>query len=120
MLASCGTSGVTMTPEAKRQTIAQGVLNRDVLNTMSLSESAWGRGCSSPRVTGVALFSPPKQDKQSVTKATEKWTIDRCGSTVQYRVEYAENWSVTPARHLSNVGKEKESRITQDSPKNHT
>ena len=90
MLASCGTSGVTMSPEAKRQTIAQGVLNRDVLNTMSLSESAWGRGCSSPRVTALRLVSPPKQDKQSITKAIETWTVDRCGTAVQYRVEFAE------------------------------
>ena len=90
MLASCGTSGVTMTPEAKRQTIAQGVLNRDVLNIVSLSESAWGQGCSSPRVTGVTLVSPPKQDNKSITKATETWAIDRCGTTVRYRIDYAE------------------------------
>jgi hypothetical protein len=79
-----------MTPDAQRQTIAQGVLNRDVLKTINLSESAWGQGCSTAKVTKVTLVSAPKPDTQSVIKATENWVLDRCGTPVSYRIDYAE------------------------------
>ena len=79
-----------MTPEASRQTIAQDVLGRDVINTINLAESAYGQGCVSSRVTKVQLISPPKKDNQSVTRATEHWHLDRCGTTVIYRVDFTE------------------------------
>ena len=80
-----------MSPAAKQQTLAKGLLNRDVLNTISFTESAWGGGCASPTVTKVVTVTSPRSSSGSVISAKEHWFVDRCGREVVYEVKYDES-----------------------------
>lgn len=88
---SCASSGLRMTPTAKQQTLAKGTLNRDVVNTISMTERAWGAGCASPAVTKVVNASSPRSGSGGVISAKEHWFVDRCGREVVYEVKYDES-----------------------------
>lgn len=78
---------------APGQTVATPVLYRDTWNTIMLLEKASGKGCQNPQVVNTEITEPPKDVVLEGNifmkgRSVERWTLDRCGESVPYRVEY--------------------------------
>lgn len=87
LISSCATSGLQIPPTSRSQTIAKGVLYRDVTGLISRLESAWGSNCATPVVTKVIAVNPPNLSGKK-PEAMEHWHIDRCGKEIIYAVMY--------------------------------
>jgi hypothetical protein len=71
--------------------LASAVLQSDVARNIDLLESVFGAGCKSARVVNTEVMEPPK--RINVDPWVERWTVDRCGASVHYRVE------LKPSKH---------------------
>ena len=87
LFTSCVTSGVKVTPAAKSQTVAEGVLYRDVMRLITTFESALGGECLTPTVTKVVAVRPPDLGGRK-PEVMEHWYVDRCGKQVVYAIMY--------------------------------
>jgi hypothetical protein len=71
--------------------LASSVLQSDVARNIDLLESIVGAGCKSARVVNTEIMEPPA--RINVDPWVERWTVDRCGASVHYRVE------LNPSKH---------------------
>jgi len=65
--------------------LASALLQSDVAQNIDLLESVFGAGCKSARVVNTDVMEPPA--RINVDPWVERWTVDRCGASVHYRVE---------------------------------
>ena len=65
--------------------LASALLQSDVARNIDLLESAFGAGCKSARVVNTEVIETPA--RINVDPWVERWTVDRCGVNVHYRVE---------------------------------
>ena len=78
---------------APGQTVATSLLYRDTWNMIMLLEKTSGKGCQNPKVVNTEITEFPKDfvlegDIFMKGRTVERWTLDRCGESVPYRVEY--------------------------------
>lgn len=71
--------------------LASPILQSDVAQKIDLLESVFGAGCKSARVVDTEVIEPPA--RINVNPWVERWTVDRCGTRVHYRVE------LNPSKH---------------------
>jgi len=71
--------------------LADPVLQSDVAQNIHRLESVFGAGCRSARVINTEVIEPPA--RINVDPWVERWTVDRCGASVHYRVE------LNPSKH---------------------
>ena len=77
------TAGCAGTMQAPGGTIADATLQGDVMRYIALFEGARGGMCSQWKLanTEVTEGNPPGN-------WVERWTVDRCGQSIRYRVTY--------------------------------
>lgn len=71
--------------------IADAKLKKDVLGIVQIQEMVFGAGCQSWRIVDTEVTTPPAQ--RNIDPWVERWTVDRCGTTVRYRIAF------TPSPH---------------------
>ena len=92
-LVACATVGTVKFPG---QSLASARLQSGTLETIKFRESFAANGCAKVEVVGTEVTGesiPPRYDGDQLTDGrwTERWTVDRCGKTVRYRVGYSIN-----------------------------
>jgi hypothetical protein len=65
--------------------LADPVLQSDVAQNIDLLESVFDAGCKSARVVNTEVMEKPASI--NVDPWVERWTVDRCGASVHYRVK---------------------------------
>lgn len=66
------------------QTLCDPTLQQDVLWYVMLYEEVLGGGCPNPKVVDTQVVEPPVEGRW-----VERWTVDRCGTLIHYRIELA-------------------------------
>lgn len=90
LLAGCATTGLQMSSNAKKESIAQGVLQRDVVGMLHIVSHASNPDCQMKTVTSVQLKEEPKEGNDGVIRAKEIWTVDLCGVPTRFEIEFYE------------------------------
>ena len=67
-------------------TIANPVLQRDVLDIVLAADGARHKECKNYGVSATEIVEPPRSGDRSKWK--ERWVIDRCGTAVPWDVEF--------------------------------
>jgi len=84
--ASCTTQGIydgaTRVPGTS---IADGTLQGDVAQAIAMSEMIYSDGCKKPKIVNTDVVESPA--RLNVDRWVERWTVDRCGTAIYYRVE---------------------------------
>jgi len=65
--------------------LANAVLQRDVAQQIAMLEMIFGEGCKKSKIIDTEVIEPPAT--LNVDPWVERWTVDRCGTRVHYRVE---------------------------------
>ena len=78
---------------APGQTVATPQLYQDTWNMIMMFEKTSGKGCQNPKVVNTEIMELPKDFVLEGNifmkgRVLERWTLDRCGESVPYRVEY--------------------------------
>ena len=90
LLAGCATTGLRLSPQAQQSTVAQGVLQRDVVQMLHIASYASNPECQAKKVTSVVVKQESKEGPDGVIEAREIWTLDLCGALSQFRVDFLE------------------------------
>jgi len=64
--------------------IVDSVLQRDIAQQVAMLEMMFGADCKDARIINAEVTEPPAV--VNVDKWVERWTVDRCGKLVYYRV----------------------------------
>ena len=93
LLIACATTGGAKFPG---RSLASSRLQNDTMETIKVMESLGGKSCTQRKVIGTEVIErgiDPKYDGDRLVegKWTERWTVDRCGKVVRYRVMYSIN-----------------------------
>ncbi len=89
-LISCAPDGITISRSAKPNTIAQGVLQTDVLAVLGPMVASQNKNCAKPVVTHVETNQSMKTLPNGDVKASEFWLVDRCGEDDTYEIFYTQ------------------------------
>jgi hypothetical protein len=65
-------------------TLADDVLQKDVLDMIMIFEKFYGHACTTQKVTGKVIT----EIKSAEGTWAEKWTLDRCGESVAYDIGF--------------------------------
>ncbi len=85
-------SGIS--PPSPGTTVASGRLLRDAMKTLTMIEKSYGKSCTAPKsIVNVELIEQPANMELSgdlITKGkfVERWTINRCGELVTYKMSF--------------------------------
>ena len=88
------TTGLQISPETKKESIAQGILQKDVVGMLHIVSHAANPNCQTKTVTSIKLKEEPKEESKGVIRAKEIWTVDLCGTPTRFEIEFYE----TPGR----------------------
>ena len=87
-LASCSSSGISISKIAYQESIAKGVLSGRVQTKIVDAENVTRGGCQKQRVHRVFLQSSARGKSGTIISAREDWVVDSCGRNVIYQVDY--------------------------------
>lgn len=62
-------------------------LREDVTQTLMMMDGVRDRNCTERKVVNAEVL----ESRRDGTAAVERWTLDRCGKAVRYRVRYTPN-----------------------------
>lgn len=65
--------------------MANAVLQKDLVEQIAMLEMIFGEGCKKFRVVDTEVVEPPAT--LNVDRWVERWTVDRCGTKVYYRMQ---------------------------------
>ena len=87
-------SGVEGTPKIPGETLGEPLLQRDTNRTILEIEKTLAPDCAAPKVVDTKVLEKPAnvdvRDSRPVQGTwSERWIVDRCGTQVAYRVNYA-------------------------------
>jgi len=78
------------------ETLGDRGLQRDTRRTILLSEKELAPACASPKIVDTKIETPPATAAVEGSRPVrgdraERWTVDRCGTRVDYHVRYSTN-----------------------------
>ena len=69
------------------ESVATPPLQQDVMTTIVMLDSAKAPDCANHKILDTELIERSRRPRQYV----ERWTVDRCGQAVRYRVTFTPN-----------------------------
>jgi hypothetical protein len=83
-----GLSGLLLAPVCTVTNAAESPqLRDDVKQMLMMVDGVRDRGCTERKVVNAEVL----EARRDGTPAVERWTLDRCGKAVRYRVRYTPN-----------------------------